>query len=188
MNGFVDECRREWRRLGVPSDVANEMAEELGADLQEGTPEEVLVGDAGDARSFARDWAAERGVIPRRRRSRLPAALAVLALIPTVIGTVLLLTDDTSESASTPALGFTMLVVPNPDQLPRRVILKAPAPDPSMPPALPISVRTDLVTERLRVVARDEDSNTVGSVLLIAGLAVLVPLTLLWSGRVALNR
>jgi hypothetical protein len=32
---FVDECRSEWKRLGVPDAVANEMAADLAADLQE---------------------------------------------------------------------------------------------------------------------------------------------------------
>ena len=35
MNEFVEECRREWNRLGVPDPVANEMAAELEADLEE---------------------------------------------------------------------------------------------------------------------------------------------------------
>ena len=33
MSEFVDECRREWHRLGVPDPVANEMAADLTADL-----------------------------------------------------------------------------------------------------------------------------------------------------------
>jgi hypothetical protein len=187
MSDFIDQCRHEWKRLGVARAVADEMADELSADLQEGTPEDVLGGDAGDARSFAHGWAAERGVIPRRSRSRIPAALAVVALIPTVTGAVLLLADNTSESVST-APGFTVWVAPTTDQ-PRPLLLKAPAPDPTGPAAAPTRVRvTGLATERIRVVADSDDSNTVGSVLLIAGLALLVPLTLLWSGRVALNR
>jgi hypothetical protein len=186
VNDFVDQCRREWRRLGVRDDVADEMADELSSDLQEGTPEDVLGANAGDARSFAHDWAAERGVIPRPSRSRIPAALAVIALVPTVIGAVLLLTDDTSASGSGTA--FFVWVAPSPDQQPRPALVMASAPDPTRPTAAPIRVRTDLVTERVRAVPRDDDSNTVGSMLLIAGLALLVPLTLLWSGRVALNR
>jgi hypothetical protein len=38
---FVDECRREWRRLGVPDPVANEMAADLTADLEEAEAEGV---------------------------------------------------------------------------------------------------------------------------------------------------
>ena len=39
MNEFVEECRREWRRLGVPDPVANEMAADLAADLEEAEAE-----------------------------------------------------------------------------------------------------------------------------------------------------
>ena len=35
MNAYVDECRREWKRLGVPDGLAEEMAAELEADLAE---------------------------------------------------------------------------------------------------------------------------------------------------------
>jgi hypothetical protein len=186
MNGFVEECRRAWKRLGVPRSTADEMAAELAADLDEGSLEDVLGGHAHDARSFAREWAAERGLIRGHRRQWIPAAIAVLALIPTVVGAVLLLTDDTSASGS--GTGFFVWVASSPDQQPRPALLMAPAPDPTRPTAVPIRVRTDLVTERIRVVPPDDDSNTLGSVLLIAGLALLVPSTLLWSGRVALNR
>jgi hypothetical protein len=46
---FVEECRREWRRLRVPDLVANEMAAYLAADLREAeaegaSAEEVLGG------------------------------------------------------------------------------------------------------------------------------------------------
>ena len=34
MSQFVEECRREWKRLGVPDPVANEMAADLAADLK----------------------------------------------------------------------------------------------------------------------------------------------------------
>ena len=42
MNDFVEECRREWRRLRVPKHLADEMAAELAADLEEAAPEDVL--------------------------------------------------------------------------------------------------------------------------------------------------
>jgi hypothetical protein len=47
VNDFVEECRREWRRLRVPDRVANEMAADLKADLDEAeaegaSPEAVL--------------------------------------------------------------------------------------------------------------------------------------------------
>ena len=39
MNEFVEECRREWRRLGVPDPIANEMAADLTADIEEAESE-----------------------------------------------------------------------------------------------------------------------------------------------------
>jgi hypothetical protein len=90
---FIEECRREWKRLRVPDPVANEMASDLAVDLSEAeaegvSAEEVLGSGAFDPRAFAASWAAERGVIPPApARERLPgrwlilAAIAALALI-----------------------------------------------------------------------------------------------------------
>lgn len=66
MSDFVQQCRGEWKRLGVPDPVANEMAADLAADLAEAqgegvSAEEVLGTSAFDPRSFATSWAAERG-------------------------------------------------------------------------------------------------------------------------------
>jgi hypothetical protein len=100
---FVEECLREWKRLGVPEPVANEMAADLAADLAEAeadgtSPEEVLGSGAFDARSFAAAWARERGVVPaappvgaaprRRRRRLMPALVGLFALIA-LVGAVL---------------------------------------------------------------------------------------------------
>src|SRR6266496_4366597 len=103
MNEFVEECRSEWKRLGVPDPVANEMAADLTADLNEAekegvSAEEVLGTSAFDPRSFASAWAAERGIVERPspsgyglpRRSRLSAAIAAFALIA-IIGAVLMI-------------------------------------------------------------------------------------------------
>jgi hypothetical protein len=94
VNQFIEECRREWRRLRVPDPVADEMAADLAADLEEAeaegaSAEDVLGTGASDARSFAASWAAERGVVPpppltARPRTRFliyaaTAALAVMA-------------------------------------------------------------------------------------------------------------
>ncbi len=91
MSEFVEECRREWRRLGVPDAVANEMAADLTADLEEaeaegGSPEDVLGNSAFDPRRFAAAWAVARGVTgpptPERRSFwRLPVAITLTALL-----------------------------------------------------------------------------------------------------------
>jgi hypothetical protein len=97
VNDFVEECRREWQRLRVPDRVANEMAADLKADLDEAeaegaSPEAVLGSEAFDPRSFAASWAAERGVVgplPARvdrlpRRSGLLAGIGVSAVVALV--------------------------------------------------------------------------------------------------------
>jgi hypothetical protein len=67
MIDFVEECRREWRRLGVPDPIANEMAIDLTADIEEaeaegGSAEDVLGNSLFDPRRFAAAWASARGV------------------------------------------------------------------------------------------------------------------------------
>jgi hypothetical protein len=120
VNEFVEECRREWKRLHVPDPVANEMAADLEADLKEAeaegaSAEEVLGSGAFDPRSFAASWAAERSVAqpkaaterqptPRarpRRRLGMLAALAGSAFVGLVvlIGATLALGRVSSSSA-----------------------------------------------------------------------------------------
>jgi type IV secretory pathway TrbD component len=113
MNPFVEECRREWKRLGVPDPVANEMAADLEVDLAEAeadgtSAEEVLGTSVFDAPAFAAAWAAERGVVPppppqpsgptRARRSRAPFVIAGFALVA-VVGLVLALLPQPTVSA-----------------------------------------------------------------------------------------
>jgi hypothetical protein len=178
MTSFVEACRREWKRLGVPDHVADDMAAELEADLEEGTPGEVLGRDAADARSFAQARAVERGVARKRRRSRLPAAIALLALVPAIVGAVLTIGDSLST-----------------EPLPARSAL------PSGPPTAvwvgPPEAREQVVTAEaahLRAVVieaasssmpRTDDADALGIALLIGGLALLVPTTLYSSARVA---
>jgi hypothetical protein len=81
---FVDDCRQEWRRLGVPDPAANEMAADLEADLIEAesegvSAEEVLGNGAFDPRSFAESWAKERGLIQ-------PASVQLPAFQPAPVG------------------------------------------------------------------------------------------------------
>jgi lysylphosphatidylglycerol synthetase-like protein (DUF2156 family) len=96
VNEFIEECRREWKRLRVPDLVANEMAADLAADLEEAeaegaSPDEVLGSAASDPRSFATSWAAERAVIPPpplasrlRRRSLIHPVSAALTIVAAI--------------------------------------------------------------------------------------------------------
>lgn len=102
MSEFVEECRREWRRLGVPDPVANEMAADLRADLDEaategGSPEDVLGNSAFDPRRFAAAWAVARGVTgppppsrPSLWRPPMAIALTVILAALTLVGFVFL--------------------------------------------------------------------------------------------------
>jgi hypothetical protein len=87
MSSFVDVCRKEWVRLGVPDVEANEMAADLEADLAEArsdgaSPEEVLGNGYFDAKSFAASWAMARGVgkVTPRERSTISIRTLLLAL------------------------------------------------------------------------------------------------------------
>jgi hypothetical protein len=119
MSEFVEECRREWSRLGVPDAIAGEMAADLATDLAEAeadgvSAEQVLGSGAFDPRAFARSWASERGVIgsttdaptvPQppppsttqplrpvaRPRLHLPDAILLAAIIVTVVAALALL-------------------------------------------------------------------------------------------------
>jgi hypothetical protein len=106
MSDFVEQCRREWRRLGVPDPLAEEMAADLASDLGEAeaegvSAEELLGSSVFDPPSFAASWAAERGIIPdpptrakaRRRPLGLVAFTAVAALT-VVVAALLLLTGE----------------------------------------------------------------------------------------------
>jgi hypothetical protein len=92
VNEFVEECRREWRRLGVPDPIANEMAADLTADIEEaeaegGSAEDVLGNSVFDAQRFAASWAGARGVTapvlpdgsPRRRALPVVVLTAIAA-------------------------------------------------------------------------------------------------------------
>ena len=41
MSEFVEQCRREWKRLGVADPLAEEMAADLASDLEEAEAEGV---------------------------------------------------------------------------------------------------------------------------------------------------
>jgi hypothetical protein len=126
MSDFVEQCRREWRRLNVPDPLAEEMAADLASDLKEaeaeGVPAEELLGSsASDPRSFAASWAAERGIIPEppsraktRSRPRFLVALTALAAITVIVSALLLATGEPKlslvTSRTTPA-GYSRSVV-----------------------------------------------------------------------------
>jgi hypothetical protein len=102
MSDFVEECRREWKRLRVPPTTADEMAADLAADLEDAeadgaAPEELLGDGVEDPRAFAHAWAKERGLIrparfawlPGRRVLLVGAGLAGLLVAGVVLGAVL---------------------------------------------------------------------------------------------------
>jgi hypothetical protein len=107
MNDFVEQCRREWKRLGVPDPLSEEMAADLASDLREAEAEgisaaEYLGSGASDPRSFAASWATERGIVPdRQRRRRKPPVLVsftALAALALIIAAVLLATGEPKVS------------------------------------------------------------------------------------------
>jgi hypothetical protein len=112
MSDFVEQCRREWRRLGVPDPLAEEMATDLAADLREAeaegvSAEELLGSSAFDPPSFAATWAAERGLIPGppshrpRRRPLFLTAFTAIAAMALIVAAALLLTGEPKVSLQT---------------------------------------------------------------------------------------
>jgi hypothetical protein len=110
MSDFVEQCRQEWSRLGVPDPLAEEMATDLASDLREAeadgvSAEELLGSSAFDPHSFAASWAAERGVIPEaprrgsgRRRPLALVAFTGLAAFALIVSALLLLTGKPTVS------------------------------------------------------------------------------------------
>lgn len=196
MNDFVEQCRREWKRLRVPAQVADEMAADLAADLKEAeaegaSVEEVLGSGATDARSFAASWAAERGVIPP---PRLTAGLPRRALMLVAI---------TALTAVT-AIGAALVIFASPDASASETAIRVPAElrGPPAPAGWPVSreapspaytaARTPVGVwiqhdGRGVLLAQTDGSgvevNSFGSILLIVGLVGMIPslLLLFWS-------
>ena len=119
MTAYVEECRQEWKRLGVPDLLAEEMATELESDLAEAQADGIsateILGES-DPRRFAANWAGERGLVsepapPKRRRRIWP--WIVLALLLVLFAPWLALQSFGSGSASS---GTPVQVTP-----PRRV-------------------------------------------------------------------
>ena len=114
MNRVLRQCRRTWRRLGVPKPVAREMAEELEADLgaaaADGVDPADFVGD--DARSFATAWARERGAVEPRLLLARTVIVAAIGLVPgTIVG--LFGAYGLSSDAVAEILGSEHQVAPN---------------------------------------------------------------------------
>ena len=122
MNAFVEECRREWKRLGVPDGVAEEMATELESDLAEAEADGVsaaeMLGES-DPRRFAANWARERGLVPepppqKRRRRIWPwivVAVFLVLLLPALA--VQALGSDPATSSVVRATPVRTIIVPN---------------------------------------------------------------------------
>jgi hypothetical protein len=119
MSDFVEQCRAEWKRLGVPDPLADEMAQDLASDLGEAeaegvSAEELLGSSVFDPSSFAASWAAERGIVPvrpgrgnARRRPFVLVAFTAVAAIAVIVSALLLATGEPklslAKTATTPA-------------------------------------------------------------------------------------
>jgi hypothetical protein len=124
MTPYVEECRQEWKRLGVPCLLAEEMATELEADLAEAEADGVsaaeMLGES-DPRRFAATWARERGLVaepqpPRRKRRLLIWVVAVVGFFVLMMSWLALQTLGASTvSVSPPVQPKTVrsVVIPN---------------------------------------------------------------------------
>src|SRR5271166_3528592 len=136
MSDFVEQCRTEWKRLGVPDSIAEEMAADLASDMREAeadgiSVEELLGSSASDPRAFAASWATERGIVPVRsgradsRRGRLALmAFTGVAATALIVAALLLATGEpklalvTSRATPPPhSLGATASCVPPPSRI-----------------------------------------------------------------------
>jgi hypothetical protein len=204
VNEFVEECRGEWKRLGVPDRVADEMAAELAADLEEAEAEGVSAGEVlgtgvFDAPSFAAEWATERGVTkqppPRAQRAwRTGIAAAIPALAAIVIsGAVLLIVTSPSAPkrlslpgpAAVPSLADVRMTARVYEGPPLRVTeqpIQASA-QPAMPPTIWVgALPPNAAAVEIRIPGEDDDTRTVAWVLTIVGVAGGALLALLWLG------
>jgi hypothetical protein len=143
MNDFVEQCRLEWKRLGVPDPLAEEMATDLATDLSEAeaegvSAEELLGSSVSDPRSFAASWAAERGIIPvspsrtqSRRRPLVLVAFTGLAAIAVIVTALLLATGE-------PKVSINSSVAPRPHGAPPAAAVFGPRLPPPASAAAPI--------------------------------------------------
>jgi hypothetical protein len=110
MPAFIEECRYEWKRLGVPDSMAEEMATELEADLAEAQADGVsaaeILGES-DPRRFAAMWARERGLVsepapPKRRRRIWPWIVVAFVFLVFVASWLALQTLGSGTATSGP--------------------------------------------------------------------------------------
>jgi hypothetical protein len=182
---FVEECRREWKRLHVPDAVADEMAADLTADLGEAaaegvSAEEVLGSGARDPRSFAASWAAERGVIgPGRtkvrvgKRSFALLAIALSLAIATVAAGIAILATPSEASSALPGLS---------SSLGTRGPLWVSA-LPSLEAGLPNTVVKQVVVSPPNLDGSGAGTHTIAWALFVAGLLALTLSSLYWWRR-----
>ncbi|MER6839909.1 hypothetical protein [Streptomyces platensis] len=69
VDGAIHTATETWRRLGVEQATAEEMAEELAADLTAASSDGRSIADymGGDVEALATSWADERGLVPVHR-------------------------------------------------------------------------------------------------------------------------
>ena len=109
MTAFVEECRKEWARLGVPDLLADEMAADLEADLVEAQADGVstteMLGES-DPRRFAATWASERGLVsepePQKKRRRIWPWIVALVLLVLFLAWTFLQSWGSGQASSTP--------------------------------------------------------------------------------------
>jgi hypothetical protein len=110
MTAYVEECRQEWKRLGVPDLLAEEMAAELESDLAEAQADGVsateILGES-DPRRFAANWARERGLVsepppPKKRRRVWPWIVVALFLVLAATWVALQSAGHSSATSGTP--------------------------------------------------------------------------------------
>jgi hypothetical protein len=84
MSDVLSTCRKTWKRLGVESSIAEEMASELAADLEAAAEEQIsaeaYVGH--DAQAFATGWAEARGAVRPRPLIATTVSAALVGAIP----------------------------------------------------------------------------------------------------------
>ncbi len=123
MPAFIEECRYEWKRLGVPDSMAEEMATELESDLVEAQADGVsaaeMLGES-DPRRFAATWARERGLVaepppPKKRRLWIwvVATISLFVLIMVWLALATLGTSTVSVSPPVQPTPVRSVVIPN---------------------------------------------------------------------------